>query len=289
MKVTIAELQQRKAKGGLPAAPNDAAQAGKITMLTAYDYPIAKLVDESGVDIVLVGDSLGMVVLGYETTAAVTMDEMIHHAKAARRGVTRALFVGDMPFLSFRSSVADAVRNAARFTQEAGCEAVKVEWKQGIEDVVKAIVDAGIPVMGHVGLTPQTAATEGGFGMRGKDAESAMRIITQAVALEEAGSFAMVLECIPDLVAQEITHRLKIPTIGIGSGPFCDGQVLVTYDLLGLFERFTPRFVKRYANVASTIRDAAAAYVNEVRSGAFPGREQTMAMRPEEFAKLKQG
>ncbi|MBI4353661.1 MAG: 3-methyl-2-oxobutanoate hydroxymethyltransferase, partial [Candidatus Omnitrophica bacterium] len=234
-KVSIAELTTRKQEGG------------KITMLTAYDYPVAKLVDEAGVDIVLVGDSLGMVVLGYETTAPVTMDEMIHHAKAARRGVAQALLIGDMPFLSFRGSTADAVRNAGRFVQEAGCDGVKVEWKTGIEDAAKAIVDAGIPVMGHVGLTPQTAASAGGFGMRGKDAESAARIVTQAIALEEVGCFAMVLECVPDEVAQDITHRLRIPTIGIGSGTWCDGLVLVTYDLIGLFDRFKAKFVKRYA------------------------------------------
>jgi len=272
--VTIADLQRRKAQGG------------KLAMLTAYDYPMAKLVDEAGVDIVLVGDSLGMVVLGYETTAQVTMEEMLHHAKAARRGVSRALFIGDMPFFSFRGSTAEAVKNAARFVQEAGCDAVKVEWKSGIEDVVKAIVDAGIPVMGHVGLTPQTAAAEGGFGIRGKDATSATRIIGQAMALEEVGCFSMVLECVPDLVAQEITTRLTVPTIGIGSGPHCDGQVLVTYDVVGLFERFTPRFVKRYAALAQTVREAAAAYVRDVRAGVFPGPEHTTAMTPEESAKL---
>ena len=274
-KVTIAELQQRKRDGG------------KVTMLTAYDYPIAKLMDESGVDIVLVGDSLGMVVLGYETTAPVTMEEMLHHAKAARRGVTRALLVGDMPFLSFRSSAAEAVTHAARFVQEAGCEAVKVEWKHGIEDTAKAMIDAGIPVMGHVGLTPQTAAAEGGFGLRGKDAASAARIIGQALALEEVGCFAMVLECIPDLVARDITRRLRIPTIGIGSGPWCDGQVLVTHDLLGLYDRFTPSFAKRYADLSTTIRQAMAAYVREVQTGLFPGPEHTKTMAIEEFAKLQ--
>ena len=275
-KVTIPDLLQRKRQGG------------RITMLTAYDFPVAKLVDESGVDLVLVGDSLGMVVLGYETTAPVTMDEMIHHAKAARRGVTRALFIGDMPFLSFRSAQAEAVRNAGRFVQEAGCDGVKIEWKQGIEDTAKAIIDAGIPVMGHVGLTPQTAAGEGGFGVRGKDAESAARILAQAVALQDVGCFAMVLECVPDLLAQEITGRLAIPAIGIGSGPYCDGQVVVTYDLVGLFERFKPRFVKRYGNVAGVIREATNAYVRDVKAGVFPGPEQTVAMSPEEFVKLKQ-
>ena len=273
--VTLAELQQRKSQGG------------KITILTAYDYPMAKLVDASGVDMVLVGDSLGMVVLGYDSTAPVTMDEMIHHAKAARRGVTRALLIGDMPYLSFRGTQEESVANARRFVTEAGCEAVKLEWAPGIEAVAKAIAASGIPVMGHVGLTPQTAPTEGGFGPRGKDADSAARIISQAVSLEAAGCFAMVLEYMPDEVAERITRRLRIPTIGIGSGPHCDGQVIVTYDLVGLFERFKPKFVKRYANVAETIRQATAAYVKDVRSGAFPGKEQTVLMAPEEAAKLK--
>ncbi len=273
--VTIQELQQRKQQGG------------KIAMLTAYDYPMAKLVDASGVDIVLVGDSLGMVVLGYETTSPVTMDEMIHHAKAARRGVTRALFVGDMPYLSFRGSTEESIANARRFVTEAGCDAVKLEWKDGIEEIAGAIIASGIPVMGHVGLTPQTASSDGGFGVRGKDAGSAARIISQAVSLERAGCFAMVLEYVPDEVAQEITRRLRVPTIGIGSGPRCDGQVIVTHDLVGLFERFKPKFVKRYANVADTIRQATAAYVKDVRSGVFPGKEQTVVMAPEETAKLK--
>ena len=275
--VTIAETLARKRRGR------------KVTMLTAYDYPTAKLLDEAGIDILLVGDSLGMVVLGYDSTAPVTMEEMLHHAKAARRGVTRALLVADMPFLSFRASVTEAVRNAARFVQEAGCEAVKIEWKPGIEETAKAIVDAGIPVMGHVGLTPQTAAAEGGFGLRGKDAASASRILAQAVALQEVGCFAMVLECIPDVLAEEITARLAIPTIGIGAGPSCDGQVLVTHDLLGLYDRFTPSFVKRYADLGSVIRAAAAAYIQEVQAGAFPGAAQTRTMAPEELAKFQAG
>lgn len=275
-KVTIHQLQQRKRFGE------------RIAMLTAYDYPIAKLLDDAGIEVILVGDSLGMVVLGYETTTPVTMEEMLHHAKAARRGVSRALLIGDLPFLAIRGSRSDAVKHAARFVQEAGCDGVKLEWKQGIEDIAKAIVGAGIPVMGHVGLTPQTAATEGGFGMRGKDAESAARIIGQASALQEVGCFAMVLECVPDVVAREITGRLAIPTIGIGSGPWCDGQVLVTYDLLGLFERFTPKFVKRYARVAETVREAAAAYLRDVKAGTFPGKEQTTGMPAKEFERLKQ-
>ena len=275
-KVTIAELLQRKSRGE------------KITMLTAYDYPIAKLLDATDLDIVLVGDSLGMVVLGYTTTAPVTMDEMIHHAKAARRGVTRALLIGDMPLAGLSGSVNEAVANARRFMQEAGCDAVKVEWKPEMEAMVRAMGRADIPVMGHVGLTPQTASSEGGFGMRGKDADSATRIVSQAVALQGAGCFAMVLECVPDLLAQEITRRLAVPTLGIGSGPFCDGQVVVTYDLVGLFDRLRPRFTKRYVDLSGSVKDAAASYIQDVKSGRFPGKEQTVSMNPEEFAKLKQ-
>ena len=275
-KVTIADLLARKEHGG------------KITMLTAYDYPMAKLVDETGVDIILVGDSLGMVVLGYETTTPVTMDEMVHHAKAVRRGIARALLVGDMPFMALRAVPAETLRHATRFIQEAGCDAVKVEWRQGIEASVKTMVDASIPVMGHVGLTPQTAAVEGGFGLRGKDATSAKTIIAQAQALEQVGCFAMVLECLPDVVAKEITSRLRIPTIGIGSGPFCDGQVVVLYDLIGLYERFKPKFAKRYANVAQTVRESAAAFIKDVPSGAFPGKEQTATMAPDQAARLQQ-
>ena len=274
-KTTIAELLKRKEQGQ------------KIAMLTAYDYSMARLVDEAGVDVVLVGDSLGMVVLGYETTTPVTMDEMLHHAKAVRRGVSRALLVGDMPFLAIRGTPAEAVKHAARFIQEAGCDAVKVEWKPGIEDLAKAVLDAGIPVMGHVGLTPQTASGEGGFGIRGRDAESAARILAQALALEEVGCFAMVLECIPDQLAEDITRRLRIPTLGIGSGPHCDGQVLVSYDLLGLFERFRPRFVKRYAELGEAVRQAVRAYAQDIRCGQFPGPEHTVAMKPEEFAKFQ--
>ena len=256
-------------------------------MLTAYDYPMAKLVDESGVDVVLVGDSLGMVVLGYETTAPVSMDEMIHHAKAVRRGVSRALLVGDMPLMALRAAPAETLRHATRFIQEAGCDAIKVEWRQGIEESANMIIEANIPVMGHVGLTPQTAASEGGFGLRGKDAASAKTIIAQAQALEQAGCFAMVLECLPDVVAKEITARLRIPTIGIGSGPFCDGQVVVLYDLIGLYERLKPKFAKRYANVAHTVRESVSAFIKDVASGAFPGKEQTATMAPDQADKLR--
>jgi 3-methyl-2-oxobutanoate hydroxymethyltransferase len=249
---------------------------------------MARLLDEAGLDILLVGDSLGMVVLGYAGTTPVTMEEMLHHAKAVRRGVTRALVVGDMPFMSFHVSLRETVANAGRFIQEAGCDAVKVEWKPGIEDVAKAIIDAGIPVMGHVGLTPQTAQAEGGFKVRGRDAETAARILAQAVALQEVGCFAMVLECIPDVLAEEITRRLRVPTIGIGAGPHCDGQVLVTYDLLGLYGPFRPKFVKAYAELGDAVRRAAGQYIEEVKSGAFPATEHTFTMPAEELARLRE-
>lgn len=274
-RVTIAELKERKRRGE------------KLAMLTAYDYPIARLVDSAGSDLVLVGDSLGMVVLGYETTAPVTMDEMIHHAKAARRGVTSAPLIGDMPLVALKGTPQEAVAAAQRFVREAGCDGIKVEWRTGIEAAVRAVVALGIPAMGHVGLTPQTAPGRGGFGMRGTTSEAAAQVLQQALDLQEAGCWSVVLECVPDQVAEAITERLTIPTIGIGSGPHCDGQVLVTYDLVGLFERFTPKFVKRYADVGTTIRDAASAYVKDVREGRFPGKEQTKDMKPEELAKLR--
>ncbi|MBI2884840.1 MAG: 3-methyl-2-oxobutanoate hydroxymethyltransferase [Candidatus Omnitrophica bacterium] len=276
LKVTIPELLRMKRS------------RSKITMLTAYDYSMARAIDQAGIELILVGDSLGMVVLGYDSTTAVTMEEMLHHARAVRRGVTRSLVIGDMPFLSFHVSLRDTVKNAGRFLQDAGCDAVKIEWKPGIEDVAKAIVDAGIPVMGHVGLTPQTAAGQGGFRVQGRDAESALRIHTQAVALQEMGCFAVVLECVPDVLAKEITERLTIPTIGIGAGPHCDGQVLVSYDLLGLYEAFTPKFVRRYASMAETIRESVTAFRDDVRQGFFPGREQTFTMPPEEMSRLQQ-
>ena len=274
-RVTVAAVRRRK--GG-----------EKLTMLTAYDHPTAKIIDAAGADMILVGDSLGMVLLGYETTEPVTMEEMLHHAKAVRRGVSRALVIGDMPLVALQAGPEGSLRDAKRFVQDVGCEAVKIEWRAGIEALVKEIVAAGIPVMGHVGLTPQTASREGGFGMRGKDAESAARIVEQAMALADAGCFSMVLECVPDVVAREATRRLRIPTIGIGSGPWCDGQVVVTNDLLGLFDRFTPRFVKRYADLNPQIKAAVSAYLQDVRAGTFPGREQTVTMQGEEFQRFQQ-
>ena len=256
--VTIPDLQAKKRRGE------------RITMLTAYDYPIARILDQGGVEIVLVGDSLGMVGLGYLTTVPVTMEEMLHHAKAVRRGVRRALLVGDMPFLSFQVSREEAVLNAGRFLKEAGCDAVKLEGGLEALGAARAIAGIGIPVMGHVGLTPQTAGRYGGFKVQGRDAASADELLRAAEALQEAGCFSIVLECIPDILARRITQRLTIPTIGIGAGPWCDGQVLVTQDLLGLFDRFQPKFAKRYAELGRQALTAVQAFKREVEQGQFP-------------------
>ncbi len=258
----------------------------KISMMTAYDYPTAGLVDQADIDTILVGDSLGMVVLGYESTVPVTMDEMIHHCKAVRRGSQNCFVIGDMPFMSYQISVEKAVENAGRFIKEAGCEAVKLEGGSEMAPVVKAIADAGIPVCAHIGLTPQTATKLSGFKVQGKDAESARELLTSAVDLENAGAFMIVLECIPDQVAGRITERLNIPTIGIGAGKYCDGQVLVYHDLVGLFERFTPKMVKQYVNLAPRIREALVQYREEVEKGIFPAPEHSFLMKEEEADKL---
>ncbi|MFH1189558.1 MAG: 3-methyl-2-oxobutanoate hydroxymethyltransferase [Candidatus Omnitrophota bacterium] len=276
-KVTIPDLYAMKREGR------------KITMLTAYDYPMARIVDEAGIDVILVGDSLGMVVLGYESTVPVTMDEMIHHAKAAKRGTKFAFLIGDMPFMSYQVSKEEAVRNAGRFMKEALCDAVKLEGGDEVLDATKAIIDAGIPVLGHLGLTPQTASKLGGYKVQGKDCESAEKILDQALKLERAGCFAIVLECVPDKVAELITKRLKIPTISCGAGPACDGQVLVTNDMVGLFDRFVPKFVKQYIKLSPLIRDAFVKYREEVTAGKFPGPEHSFTIKEEELKKLKKG
>jgi len=273
-KVTIPDLQNKKDKGQ------------KITMITAYDFPTAKLVDEAGIDVVLVGDSLGMVVLGYEGTVPVTMEEMLHHCKAVARGTKYAFIIGDMPFLSYQVSKEQAILNAGRFIKESGCDAVKLEGGLEVCEQVKAIVDAGIPVCAHIGLTPQSATKLGGFKVQGKDAESARKLLQSAKALEEAGAFMIVLECIPDALAQRITDSLKIPTIGIGAGVKCDGQVLVYHDVVGLFDRFRPKFVKQYINLWPMIQEALKKYREEVEKAEFPGPEHTFAMRPEEAEKI---
>ncbi|OKY74429.1 MAG: 3-methyl-2-oxobutanoate hydroxymethyltransferase [Desulfobulbaceae bacterium DB1] len=250
----------------------------KLTMLTAYDAAFARLLDAVGIDMILVGDSLGMVLLGYDSTVPVTMDEMIHHAKAVRRG-TSAFLVGDMPFLSYQVGNEEAVRNAGRLFKEAGCDAVKLEGGPEVCDAVRAIVRAGMGVMGHIGLTPQTAGNLGGYKVQGKDAASARKILADAKALEEAGVFAIVMECIPDRLAKVVTESVSVPTIGIGAGAACDGQVLVTHDLLGMFEKFVPRFVKSYVNLAPQIKEAVAAFKKDVEIGRFPDEDHSFIMQ----------
>jgi 3-methyl-2-oxobutanoate hydroxymethyltransferase len=259
----------------------------KITMLTAYDFAMASFIDQAGMDMVLVGDSLGMVVLGYDSTVPVTMEEMLHHCKAVRRGVKYAFLVGDMPFMSYNVSREEAIRNAGRFMKEAGCDGVKLEGGLEVVETVRAISQAGIPVMAHIGLTPQTAGKLGGFKVQGKDLASAQNLLDSALALEEAGAFSVVMECIPDKLAGLITKSLKIPTIGIGAGPECDGQVLVTNDLLGLFEKFLPKFVKQYIKLFPTIKEALGQYKSEVEAGTFPGREQSFAMDAKDLNRIK--
>ena len=260
----------------------------KIVMVTAYDAPGARFAEDAGVDVVLVGDTAAMVVLGYEgTTVPVTMDEMLFLTRTVARAARRPIVVGDMPFGSYQVSDEAAVENAIRFFKEAGADAVKLEGAGPSVSRVRAIVEAGIPVMGHVGLTPQSATMLGGFKTQGKTAEAAVQLVEDALALEEAGCFAVVLEAVPAPVAAEITARLSVPTIGIGAGPGCDGQVLVYHDLLGLTEGHLPRFVKRYANLSREIRDALEAYAAEVRSGAFPGEEHTYEMPADELAEFE--
>jgi len=251
----------------------------KISMLTAYDASLARMLDSSGIDMILVGDTLGMVLLGYESTVPVTMAEMLHHARAVKHGVSRAVLVGDMPFMSYQVSATEAIKNGGRFLKEAGCEGVKVEGGAEICDIVRAMVRAGIPVMGHIGLTPQTASQLGGYRVQGRDMESARRLLHDARALADAGIFALVLECIPAQLAQVITEAVSIPTIGIGAGLFCDGQVLVTHDLLGMFEKFVPSFVKQYAHLAPLIKEAVASFNQEVKEGVFPGPEHGFSMQ----------
>lgn len=256
-RITITDIIKMKGEGK------------KIAMITAYDYPFAKLVDEAGVDIILVGDTLGMVVLGYETTLPVDMETMMHHTRAVCRGAKRALVVADMPFMSYQVSLESAMDNAGRLMKETGAGAVKLEGGERVRDSIRAMVEAGIPVMGHVGLTPQSIHGFGGFKVQGRG-EAAERVMKDALAVQEAGAFSIVLEAVPRELGKKISQELRIPTIGIGGGPDCDGQVLVLHDLLGIFEEFVPRFVKRYANIAGQTREAVSKYVDEVRSGAFP-------------------
>lgn len=269
-KKTLLDLRQ-KMRDGEP-----------ITMLTAYDYSSAMLVDEAGIDVILVGDSLGMVMLGLESTVPVTMEEMLHHCRAVTRGARRAHLVGDMPFMSYQADVGQAIHNAGRFLKEGGMDAVKVEGGQEITDRIRAIVGAGIPVMGHIGLTPQSLSKLGGYRVQGKTASDARRLLNDALALQEAGCYAIVLEAIPAPVAEAITAQTNMPTIGIGAGPNCDGQVLVYHDLLGLFDRFTPRFVKQYADLGAQIRAALDEFRQDVTRKQFPAEEHCYAMDEEE-------
>ncbi len=284
-----------QADGGsdIPAArvtiPDLLTQKGvrRWAMMTAYDYPTAKLVDAAGIECILVGDSLGMVVLGYPTTVPVTLDDMLRHAAAVSRGAGHALLVGDMPFGTYQTSPEDAFRNAARFLKEAGMDAVKVEGGGEVVETVRHLVRNGIAVMAHVGLTPQRVAQFGGFKVQAKDARAAKQLIDDALALEDAGAFGIVLESVPARVAALVTERLGIPTIGIGAGVECDAQVLVLHDALGLFTDFTPKFAKRYAELGAAILDAMRAYRADVQSGAFPTKAHSFTMKDEEFDKLR--
>ncbi len=274
-KVTTRTLQRKKSKGET------------ITMLTAYDYPVAMAVDRAGIDSILVGDSLAMVVLGYENTLPVTMDDMIHHCKAVARGAQYALLIGDMPFMSYQASVEEAVRNAGRFLKEGGMDAVKLEAGRERADAVKSIAGSGIPVQGHLGLTPQSVH-QLGFSPQAMTSDAAVRLLEDAQILQEAGCFSIVLESIPARLGRLVSERLEIPTIGIGAGLGCDGQVLVTHDLLGLFERFTPRFVKKYADLHGEMARAISAYKDDVEAGEFPGDEHCVEMQNEDWKRLEQ-
>lgn len=247
----------------------------KIAVLTAYDSLMAQLLDEAGIDAILVGDSVGMVCAGYETTLPVTMDQIIYHTKSVRKGVKRALLIGDMPFMSYQTSIAEALRNAGRFLQEAGAEAVKIEGGRGMAETIRKMTMVGIPVMGHLGLTPQSIHRFGDYQVRGKEPEEAQRLLEDAQIIEEAGCFSVVLEKIPADLAQQITRRIGIPTIGIGAGPHCDGQVLVAHDMLGLFEKFKPKFVRHYARLAEEMRRAFRAYVTDVKGEKFPSAQES--------------
>jgi len=259
----------------------------RITMMTAYDAAFAKLVDQAGIDVILVGDSLGMVVLGYPTTVPVTMDDMVRHAAAVSRGAVRPLLVGDMPFGTYQAGPQDALRNAARFLKEAGMDAVKLEGGHEVVETVRALVDSGIAVMGHVGLTPQRVAQFGGFKVQAKTARAARRLIEDCLALEDAGAFSIVLESVPAPVAALASERLGIPTIGIGAGVDCDGQVLVLHDVLGLFGEFKPKFAKRYADIGTAVVEALREYDRDVRAGTFPDDEHSFTMKESELVSLQ--
>ena len=263
-KITTAAVREMKKKGE------------KIGMLTAYDFPTAAIMDNAGIDLILIGDSVGMVVLGYDSTLPVTMEDMIHHTKMVSRAVKRAMVIADMPFMSYQASIEEGMRNAGRFMKEAGAHAVKLEGGREVAELTRRLVSAGIPVMGHIGLTPQSVHQLGGYKVQGKGDAAALRLKEDAKMLEEAGAFSLVLECVPALLAKEITEASReMATIGIGGGVHCDGQVLVVNDMLGTFERFTPKFVKKYASLSKQMDEAFRKYIEEVKSGAFPGKEHS--------------
>jgi 3-methyl-2-oxobutanoate hydroxymethyltransferase len=262
-KITIHDFLKKKA------------EKKKITMLTAYDYPFAKIVDEAGIDGIIVGDSVGMVVQGLENTLPVTMDEMIYHTKIVSRAVQNTMVIGDLPFMSYQVSVEEAVRNAGRFLKEAGASAVKIEGGAEVADRIRAMTRSDIPVMAHIGLTPQSIHRMGGYKVQGKTEESAKRLLEEAHVAEDAGAFSLLLEAIPMSLAKKITGELSIPTVGIGAGPFCDGQVLVLHDVIGLFERFLPKFAKQYVNLKDHALNAIKTYKEEVEKGSFPSEEQS--------------
>ncbi len=273
-KVTTATIRQMKNEGR------------RITMLTAYDYSMAKLVDDAGIDMILVGDSLGNVMLGYDSTLPVTMDDMVHHVKAVCRGAERAMVVADLPFMSYQVSTEEALRNSGRFLKETTAQSVKLEGGIEIAETIRAIVDAGIPVVGHLGLTPQSVHQMGGYKVQGKDETAAKKLISDAKVVEEAGAFCLVLECVPTPLAKLVTESLGIPTIGIGAGPHCDGQVLVIHDMLGLYPRSSPKFVKKYVNLHEHMGAALKQYRDEVTAGSFPGPEHSFGMAEEVLKKL---
>ena len=273
-KVTTASIRQMKADGQ------------PIVMITAYDCPWAKMFDEAGVDMVLVGDSLGNVVLGYDSTIPVTMEDMIHHGKAVRRGTQRAMLVVDMPFMSYQISVEDALRNAGRIMKETGAEAVKLEGGSEIAPVIKAMTNAGIPVVAHIGLTPQSVHQLGGFKVQGKEADAAKKLLEDAIAVTEAGAFSVVLECVPAALSDLVTQKINIATIGIGASAGCDGQVLVYQDMLGLFGGFTPKFVKKYKNLHEDIMQGVKGYIEEVRTRKYPSEEYTFKINDDVLEKL---
>ncbi|GAW93781.1 3-methyl-2-oxobutanoate hydroxymethyltransferase [Calderihabitans maritimus] len=271
----------------IPVLRNMMEQGQKITMLTAYDYPLALLEEQAGVDIILVGDSLGMTVYGMDSTLPVTLDMMINHAKAVRKGAPTAFVIGDMPYMTYQVSPQEAIRNAGRLMAEASVDAVKMEGGEEMASTIKAVVDATIPVMGHIGLTPQSISQLGGFKAQGRDAASAEKLMRDAKAVEEAGAFALLVEAVPPPVLEEITRRASIPVISLGSGKHAHGQLLIVHDILGFFDRFVPKFVKQYANLNSTIQEALKQYVKEVREGIFPEDQYTYSMKPEELAEFK--